>query len=135
MHDPNHWKGYGANTWGLTAVDGPDGYVPYEPTEQLDDGTIAPTGAIASMAYTPEQSMLALRHFYRDLGAQIWSIYGFRDSFNLQKNWYSGITMGLNQAPMAVMIENYRSGVIWKSYMANPEIQPMVHQIESLSAP
>lgn len=130
IENPNHWKGYGADTWGLTAVDGPDGYVPYEPTkEQLDDGTIAPTGAISAIAYTPEYSMEALRHFYRDLGAQVWDIYGFRDAFNLQKNWYSGITMGLNQAPMAVMIENHRSGVIWKNYMANPEIAPMLKAI------
>ncbi len=73
--------------------------------------------------------MDALRHFYRDLGAQVWDIYGFRDAFNLQKNWYSGITMGLNQAPMTVMIENHRSGVIWKNYMANPEIAPMLKAI------
>jgi hypothetical protein len=135
IHDPNHWKGYGADTWGITAVDGPDGYVPYEPTEQnLDDGTIAPTGAISSIVYTPDPSMLALRHFYRDLGPEVWGIYGFRDAFNLQKNWYSGITMGLNQAPMVVMIENDRSGLIWKNFMANPEIQPMVEKIESLTA-
>jgi exo beta-1,2-glucooligosaccharide sophorohydrolase (non-reducing end) len=129
IHDPNHWKGYGADTWGITAVDGPEGYVPYEPTPSLDDGTIAPTGAISAMAYTPEQSMAALRHFYRDLGAQLWGIYGFRDSFNLQRNWYSGITMGLNQAPMAVMIENHRTGLIWKNFMANPEIAPMLKAI------
>ena len=134
VHDPNHWKGYGADTWGLTAVDGPEGYVPYEATQQLDDGTIAPTGAISAIAYTPEQSMAALRHFYRDLGPEVWSIYGFRDAFNLQKDWYSEITMGLNQAPMAVMIENHRSGVIWKSYMANPEIGQMIAAIEGLSA-
>jgi len=129
IHNPNHWKGYGADTWGLTAVDGPGGYVPYEPTRQLDDGTIAPTGAISAIAYTPEPSMEALRHFYRDLGAQVWSIYGFRDAFNLQRNWYSGITMGLNQAPMAVMIENHRSGLIWRNFMANPEITPMLREI------
>ena len=133
IQNPNHWKGYGADVWGLTAVDGPDGYVPYEPTEQIDDGTIAPTGAISAMAYTPEQSMAALRHFYRDLGSHVWGIYGFRDAFNLQKNWYSGITMGLNQAPMAVMIENQRSGAIWKNFMLNPEIAPMVQAIENLS--
>ena len=132
IHNPNHWKGYGADLWGLTAVDGPDGYVPYEPTQQLDDGTIAPTGAISAMPYTPEQSMAALRHLYRDLGVRVWGIYGFRDAFNLQKNWYSGITMGLNQAPMAVMIENYHSGAIWKNFMANPEIGPMVEEIENL---
>ena len=131
IHNPHHRKGYGADDWGLTAVDGPDGYVPYEPTEDLDDGTIAPTGAISAFPYTPEQSMAALKHFYRDLGARVWSIYGFRDAFNLQQNWYSGITMGLNQAPMAVMIENYRSGLIWRSFMANPEIQSMIKEIES----
>jgi hypothetical protein len=129
IHNPHHWQGYGDNAWGLTAVDGPEGYVPYEPTFDLDDGTIAPTGAISAFAYTPEPAMAALKHFYRDLGAQVWSIYGFRDAFNLQQNWYSGITMGLNQAPMVVMIENYRSGLVWKSFMANPEIQPALKNI------
>ena len=73
--------------------------------------------------------MLALKHLYRDLGAQVWSIYGFRDAFNLQENWYSGITMGLNQAPMAVMIENGRTGLVWRSFMANPEIQHMLKEV------
>lgn len=129
IHDPNRWKGYGADTWGLTAVDGPDGYVPYEPTRDLDDGTIAPTGAISAFPYTPKLSMLALKHYYRDLGKQVWSIYGFRDAFNLQENWYSGITMGLNQAPMAVMIENYRTGLVWRCFMENPEIKQMITKI------
>lgn len=129
VHDPHGWKGYGDDTWGLTAVDGPQHYVPYEPTPDLDDGTIAPTGAISAMAYTPEESMTALRHYYRDLGAQVWSIYGFRDAFNLQENWYSGITMGLNQAPMAVMIENHRTGIVWKSFMANQEIGNALREI------
>lgn len=129
IHNPHHWKGYGADAWGLTAVDGPHGYVPYEPTPHLDDGTIAPTGAISAMAYTPKASMAALLHFYRDLGAQVWSIYGFRDAFNQQQNWYSGITMGLNQAPMAVMIENHRTGLVWKYFMANPEIKTMLNRI------
>lgn len=129
LQNPNHWKGYGENTWGLTAVDGPDGYVPYEPTTSLDDGTIAPTGAVSAMPYTPDLSLAAIRHFYRDFGAQVWDIYGFRDAFNFQRNWYSGITMGLNQAPMTVMIENYRTGLIWRNFMANPEIPPMMRAI------
>lgn len=119
--NPLHFKGYGADCWGLTAVDGPDGYREYKPFTE-DDGTIAPTGAISSYAYTPQQSLQALKHFYRDLGAQVWDIYGFRDAFNQQRNWYSGITMGLNQAPMTVMIENGRTGLIWKNFMSNPEI-------------
>lgn len=126
--NPLHWKGYGANDWGLTAVDGPDKYHEYKPFTE-DDGTIAPTGAISAFAYTPEQSMLALKHFYRDLGAQVWDIYGFRDAFNQQKNWYSGITMGLNQAPMVVMIENERTGLLWRCFMSNPEIPKMQQAI------
>jgi len=121
VEDPKHWKGYGADAWGLTAVDGPDGYHEYKPFTE-DDGTLAPTGAIASYAYTPAESLAALKHYYRDLGAQLWDIYGFRDSFNQQLNWYSGIYMGLNQAPQTVMIENGRTQLVWHYFMKNEEI-------------
>ena len=122
--NPGHFQGYSANSWGLTAVDGPDDhYHEYKPF-LTDDGTLAPTGAISAYAYTPGASLAALKHWYRDLGAQLWSIYGFRDSFNEQQDWYSGIIMGLNQAPQTVMIENGRSGLIWRMFMANPEIRP-----------
>ncbi|MDQ2712686.1 MAG: hypothetical protein M3Y24_10735 [Acidobacteriota bacterium] len=129
IRNPEHFKGYGPNSWGITAVDGPEGYNAYEPKIHGDDGTLAPTGAIGSFPYTPEASLAALRHFYRDLGSQLWGEFGFRDAFNLQRNWFSGIYMGLNQAPMAIMIENYRTGLIWKKFMANPEIQTMRKQI------
>ena len=127
--NPGHFKGYGADSWGLTAADGPDDrYHEYKPFAE-DDGTIAPTGAVSAYAYTPEQSLAAIKHWYRDLGAQTWSIYGFRDSFNQQQDWYSTITMGLNQAPQAVMIENGRTGLIWKTFMSSPEIKPMQQAI------
>ncbi len=123
--NPRHFKGYGLNSWGLTAVDGPDDrYHEYKPFEE-DDGTIAPTGAIGSYAYTPQQSLLALKHWYRDMGAQTWSIYGFRDAFNEGENWYSSTNMGLNQAPQVVMIENGRTSLIWKTFMSGPEMRPM----------
>jgi exo beta-1,2-glucooligosaccharide sophorohydrolase (non-reducing end) len=127
--DPEHWKGYGADEWGITAVDGPDGYVPYEPTHGLDDGTIAPTGAVSAMAYAPEQSMAAIRHFYRDLGAKVWGIYGFVDAFNETDGWTARITMGLNQAPQVAMIENARTGLIWRTFLANPEIEPALKKV------
>jgi hypothetical protein len=73
--------------------------------------------------------MAALKHFYRDLGERVWGIYGPRDAFNLDHNWYSPIFMGLNQAPIVVMIENYRTGLVWKNFMANPEIAPMLKRI------
>jgi exo beta-1,2-glucooligosaccharide sophorohydrolase (non-reducing end) len=129
IQNPHHFKGYGPDCWGITAVDGPQGYMPYEANPELDDGTIAPTGAIASFPYTPEASMQALKYFYRELGDRLWDIYGFRDAFNLQEDWFSRINMGLNQAPMVAMIENARTGLIWKTFMTNPEIPSMIQRI------
>jgi hypothetical protein len=127
--NPGHHKGYGPDCWGLTASDGPTGYVPHEPDTEDDTGSMTPTGALASFPYTPEASMAALKHFYRALGDRLWGIYGPRDAFNLDQNWFAPIYMGLNQAPITVMIENYRSGLVWKLFMSNPEIQPMLSRI------
>jgi hypothetical protein len=127
--NPKHFKGYSANNWGLTASDGPKGYLAHAPDDRDDDGTMTPTGALSSFPYTPEASMAALKCFYRERGADIWGIYGPRDAFNETEDWISPIYMGLNQAPIVVMIENYRSGLIWKLFMSNPEIQPMLDKI------
>ena len=129
IRNPGHFKGYGPDSWGLTASDDQLGYSPHAPDALDDDGAITPTGALASFPYTPEASMAALKHFYRDLGDRIWGIYGPRDAFNLNHNWFSPIYMGLNQAPITVMIENYRTGLVWKNFMANPEIAPMLKKI------
>jgi hypothetical protein len=129
IKNPKHFQGYGADSWGLTASDGPKGYLAHAPDANDDDGTITPTGPLASFPYTPEDSMAAFKHFYRDLGDRVWDIYGPRDAFNESTDWFSPIYMGLNQAPTAVMIENYRTGLIWKLFMSNPEIQPMLDKI------
>jgi hypothetical protein len=91
------------------------------------------TGALASFPYTPEASMAAFKHYYSDLGAQLWDIYGPRDAYNPGQNWISPIYMGLNQAPIAVMIENYRTGLVWKNFMANPGIPEMLRKLESVT--
>jgi len=135
VRNPKHYKGYGANCWGLTASDGSSGYGAHAPNPQDDDGTMTPTGALASFPYTPDASMAALKHFYRDLGDPLWDVYGPRDAFNLDTNWYSPIFMGLNQAPITVMIENYRSGLIWKLFMSNPEINGMLDRVGFKPAP
>src|SRR3982074_3840902 len=129
LQDPGHYKGYGANFWGLTASDGPDGYLPHEPPLKDDDGTMTFTGALSSFPYTPEASLAMLKHVYQDLGDQVWGVYGPRDAINLSQDWVSPIFMGLNQAPITVMIENYRTGLIWKLFMSNPEIKPMLDRI------
>src|SRR5271165_4323664 len=126
--NPKHFKGYSADSWGLTAADGPQGYNPSAPNADDDRGIMAPTGALASFPYTPEASLAALKHFYREDGAWLWDIYGPRDAFDAQENWVSPIYMGLNQAPITVMIENYRTGLVWKMFMQNPEMAPMLEK-------
>jgi len=131
--NPKHFEGYGPNAWGLTASDGPWGYVAHAPDNNNDFGTLTPTGALASFPYTPEASMETFKHYYRDLGSQLWDVYGPRDAFNPGQDWVSPIYMGLNQAPITVMIENYRSGLVWKNFMANPEISEMLQKLEAVT--
>jgi hypothetical protein len=95
----------------------------------MDDGTMTFTGALSSFPYTPQASMAAFKHVYRDLGERVWGVYGPRDAINLKAEWVAPIFMGLNQAPITVMLENYRTGLIWKMFMSNPEIQPMLNRI------
>jgi hypothetical protein len=121
IRNPKHYKGYGPDCWGLTASDNPDGYAAHSPTEDL--GVITPSAALSSFPYTPEYSMKALRHFYEDLGPKIWTEYGFTDAFDETRNWYDDGHLAIDQGPIIVMIENYRSGLLWKLFMGNREIQ------------
>jgi hypothetical protein len=129
VSNPRKYAGYGPDAWGLTSSDGPTGYAVHEAIPRQDRGTIAPTGALASFPYTPEASMAALRHFYRDLGDRLWGVYGFHDAINPSEDWVSPVFLGLNQAPIVVMIENHRSGLLWDLFMANPEIAPALQNI------
>ncbi len=121
IENPKKFKGYGENCWGLTASDNYEGYNAHSPTEDL--GVITPTAALSSFPYTPEYSMKALRHFYVDLGDKIWSEYGFVDAFSEQRNWYAKSHLAIDQGPIVVMIENHRTGLLWKLFMSCPEIQ------------
>lgn len=130
VENPKKQKGYGKDGWGLTASDGPNGYNPDEPVEREDTGKLTPTGAIASFPYTPAESMAVLKNFYLNYGDFLWGEYGFRDSFDLNNNWCSPIFMGLNQAPMTVMIENHRTGLIWNLFMSHPDIKSGIEKLE-----
>jgi len=127
--NPKGFKGYGANAWGLTAGFGPNGYMTPAPDQWNDEGTIALTGALASFPYTPEASMAAFKHFYRELGAELWGEYGPRDNYNPSQQWVAFHYMGLNQAPIVAMVENHRSGVLWRAFMSNPEIGEMLKKL------
>jgi hypothetical protein len=119
--NPKNYLCYSADCWGLTASDIPDGYAASEPSKDL--GVIAPTAAISSIAYSPEQSMDAIRFFYYVLGDKLWGEYGFYDAFSADKNWWAGSYLAIDQGPEICMIENHRSALLWNLFMQNTEIQ------------
>jgi hypothetical protein len=121
IQNPLHYKGYGADCWGLTASDNFEGYNAHSPTNDL--GVITPTAALSAFPYTPQYSMQALRYFYDKIGDRIWGQYGFTDAFSEQKDWYAKNYLAIDEGPIVVMIENYRSGLLWKLFMSCPEIQ------------
>ena len=109
IDNPKKYKGYGRKCWGLTASDNHQGYSAHCP--QNDLGVITPTAAISSIPYTPEHSLEAMRYFYEELGDRLWGEYGFKDAFNLTENWFASSYLAIDQGPIIVMIENYRSGL------------------------
>lgn len=120
IDNPKKFKGYGADCWGLTASDNFQGYGAHAPDNDL--GVISPTAALSAFPYTPGYSMQALKHFYFDLGDKIWGEYGFVDAFSETRDWYANSYLAIDQGPIIVMIENYRSGLLWRLFMSCPEI-------------
>lgn len=119
--NPKAYVGYGSQCWGLSASDISGGYAASSPTNDL--GTIAPTAALASMPYTPEESMRALRFFYYTLGDRLWGEYGFKDAFNLTQQWFATSYLAIDQGPVIVMIENHRSAFLWTLFMQRQDIR------------
>lgn len=153
VDNPQQWRDYGTNIWGLTACDGPmDATVTIDGRERTfysytargategeikDDGTIAPTAAASSIAFTPDISMAAMREMIRRYGTNVYSKYGFVDAFNPtlraapqlkhgridpQQGWFDVDYLGIDQGPILAMIENHRSGLVWETMKKNPHI-------------
>jgi hypothetical protein len=125
----NKYKGYGSNCWGLTASYSIKGYEAHSPGTKSDAGVISPTAALSSFPYTPTQSLEALKYFYYNLGEKIWGRYGFYDAFSEQFNWYPQRYLAIDQGPEVIMIENYRSGLLWRLFMSCPEIQKGLNKL------
>ena len=121
VRNPNGFYGYSDSTWGLTASDIPNGYTASSPTN--DVGVIAPTAALSSFPYTPTESMKALKFFYYVLGDKIWKEYGFVDAFSLKDAWFASSFLAIDQGPIIIMMENYRSGLLWNLFMSCPEVK------------
>ncbi len=153
IQNPMHWNGYGENVWGLTACDGSaDVVLPFAGEKRrfrtywargigkgaFDDGTIAPTAAAASIAFAPEIVLPAVTEMYQRFGQRIVGQYGFFDAFNPSfdfdvplshgrripgTGWVASDYLGIDQGPIVAMIENYRSGLVWRTMRQNPHVR------------
>lgn len=127
IDNPKNYVGYSAACWGLTASDNQSGYSAHSPTNDL--GVITPTAALSSFPYTPESSMEALEFFYYTLGDKLWGPYGFYDAFNVTAGWYGKSALAIDQGPIILMIENYRSGMLWDLFMSSPEVTVAMNKL------
>ena len=140
IENPKDWKGYDSLTWGLTACEGPadeipnldrsiySGYSERGPSfpfrNSWDDGTIAPTAAIASLPFAPEIVIPTIMNFKEKYGDKgLWGKYGFKDAFNPTLNWFDNDYLGIDQGPIVIMIENFKTGFVWKYCMNDPVIK------------
>jgi hypothetical protein len=136
--NPKGWKGYDALTWGITATDGPgsnynfdyykfQGYAGRGTSGKdmtvEEDGTIGPYGVLSSLPFTPELSLATIKNINTKMGNKIWGKYGYYDAFNETANWVGTDYIGIDQGPMIMMIENFRTGLVWDYVMKDPIIQ------------
>lgn len=125
LENPFNYADYGANVWGLTASysrnsDGSLGYAAHSPNNDL--GIISPTAAVASIPFAPQESLRAMHFFYRKK-EQLLGPAGFYDAFAPSSNyWVAEAYLAIDQGPQIIMIENYRSGLLWRLFMQNEDV-------------
>jgi hypothetical protein len=126
--NPKGFSDYNDLVWGMTASYNPWGYGAQAPGGP-DNGTISPTAALSSTPYTPTESIATLKYFYHHYGSNVWGPFGFVDAFNPTVPWFSHCYIAIDQGPIMIMIENYRTGLCWNLFMANHEIATMLESI------
>jgi len=129
--NPKNYIAYGGGCWGLTASDNQSGYNAHSPTNDL--GVITPTAAISSIPYTPTESMEAIHYFYYLVGDRLWGEYGFYDAFNVNESWWASSYLAIDQGPIILMIENYRTGLLWDLFMSAPEVQQAMDKLSFIN--
>lgn len=130
VNNPKQYEGYAPNNWGLTASYSVRGYHAHAPDSTNDLGVISPTAALASFPYTPAQSMAAMKYWYNERRNQLWGPYGFYDAFSDTYKWYPQHYLAIDQGPVVVMMENYRSGLLWRLFMSCPEIKEGLRKLD-----
>ncbi|MFB1051004.1 glucoamylase family protein [Paraliobacillus sp. JSM ZJ581] len=132
----NRYKTYHENSWGLTACEGPNGYIvpgtpPYwEEVDMQLDGTVAPCGAAGSIVFTPKESIEAMNYYYEN-HPKLWGKYGFQDAYNLdvEPEWYADGVIGIDKGITLLMIENFQTGLIWDLYMKNDYVKSAIDKL------
>ncbi|MCK9554824.1 hypothetical protein M0R36_03280 [bacterium] len=135
----NSQMGFGPDMWGLNVCAGPGKYgdyaAPVIPGAPLayngrdNDGTIAPTAALSFMPFTPEESYSNMKYIYENFGDKIFKKYGFTDSYNIKKDFWSREYLGIDQGPIIIMLGNYLSGTVWKHFMNNKHIKAGMEKV------
>ncbi|HTM57663.1 MAG TPA: glucoamylase family protein [Candidatus Udaeobacter sp.] len=122
--NPGHFLAYSDSIWGITASDDPSGYSARgAPPNQGDNGTLVPTACISSMPFTPDESIQAARTLWDNFHDELWGPYGFRDAYNYGSGWWDTAYLGIDEGPIVLMIENYRTRAIWNRFMQNADVQ------------
>ena len=120
LENPKNFKGYGDSLWGMSSSYSVNGYDAHRPGNDL--GVITPTAALASFPYTPNESMKMLHYLYTKQDSLIGK-YGPYDAFSFEDNWFKPGYLAIDQGPINIMIENYRSGMIWDLFMQNKDVK------------
>ncbi|MEJ2595037.1 MAG: glucoamylase family protein [bacterium] len=144
IDNPKGWNGYDSLCWGVTASDGPTEQYNFDGKEFLgyagrgtsgpdynyfDDGTIAPYGPASSLPFAPEIVLPTIRSMIEKYGDSLWGKYGFYDAFNPTAGWVDDDFIGIDQGPMLIMIENFRTGLVWDHVMKDPVIQDGLNKL------
>jgi len=138
IDNPHGWKGYDSLCWGITACDGPTEKFNFDGKKFLgyagrgtsgphynyfDDGTMMRCGPLSSLPFAPEIVLPTIKSMQQKYGNKLWGKYGLYDSFNPTANWFDDDFLGIDQGPLLIMIENFRTGLVWDCVMKDAVIQ------------
>jgi hypothetical protein len=142
--NPKGWIGYDSLCWGVTASDGPTEKYNFDGKKFLgyagrgtsgtdynyfDDGTIAPYASLSSLPFAPEIVIPTIKSMNEKYGKKLWGKYGYYDAFNPTAKWVDDDFLGIDEGPMLMMIENFRTGLVWNYVMKDPIIQKGLNKL------
>ena len=135
IDNSDKYKTYNLKSWGVTPCETPHGYIGSLGTYpslglNTEDGTIGLYGLIASIVFLPEESIDSMNYIYEIFKDKLWGKYGFKDSYNLDENWFCDYEIGIDKGISMIMIENYRSELIWELIMKNKYIKESFNILE-----